>query len=390
MSTQAETTPLPTTIRKYPSLNGLRTLSVFLVIVSHFYLQTSLIADLEGNSFLRPFILLLRDGALGVNIFFLVSGFLITSLLMREERETKTVSLKGFYMRRTLRIFPAYFFVLGCYLIFQLAGYIHLSGESWFLSIFYLNCFGAKLDWYTSHFWSLSVEEHFYLFWPLIFVAGPVWRKRLAIGLVLIVPFIRTYDHLYNISWIHDLTIFTRIDAIALGCLVAIYQDTIVPFLARHWRKLFALSLGGLILLRSFKHLFEKVGLDFLYIPFGGSSGSIGNLFIAIIVMYSVFGPKGLWFKFLNLGFMNYLGVLSYGIYLWQQVFIHNSPLWVHQFPQNLVVMMIFVLFSFYCVERPFLKLKGRFSGKKAKPEKTPEPKKTPDEAGLQTPAAQG
>jgi peptidoglycan/LPS O-acetylase OafA/YrhL len=94
----------------------------------------------------------------------------------------------------------------------------------------------------------------------------------------------------------------------------------------------------------------------------GTTSGIIANLSIAIIMFYSVFGPKGLWFKFLNLRLLNFIGILSYSIYLWQQFFICKSSNWFTQFPQNIFILFAFAFSSHYIIENPFMKLKTRFS----------------------------
>ena len=98
--------------QKYASINGLRAISIFLVLTHHCILQYNVFGNFAHIKWLQPFIKLLNDGQLGVNVFFVISGFLITSLMLQEEAKTKTVSLKNFYIRRTLRIFPAYYFLL--------------------------------------------------------------------------------------------------------------------------------------------------------------------------------------------------------------------------------------------------------------------------------------
>src|SRR4051812_24348426 len=146
----------------FPSLNGLRAISVLLVIAYHlkiYFLYSQGIDLGENLSFFA-------DGNLGVNVFFIISGFLITSLLLEEERMNSTISLKNFYIRRTIRIFPAYYFMLAVYFILQLCQVIHIGPSSWFTAVTYTKYFNADQDTVTAHAWSLSVEEHFYLLWP--------------------------------------------------------------------------------------------------------------------------------------------------------------------------------------------------------------------------------
>lgn len=313
--------------RNYASINGLRAISIFLVLTHHSILQYDIFKNLNGIKWLNPFFELLNDGQLGVNVFFVISGFLITSLMLQEEAKTKTVSLKNFYMRRTLRIFPAYYFLLIIYFIFQLLGYIHITTHAWLTSITYTKYFNWSADWYTRHAWSLSIEEHFYILWPVIFLAGNKVRKYVAISLILIVPFIRLFHHYHKISWINELTIFLRIDAISMGCVFALYKDEIVSRISLHWKKIFYVSIITLFFLRYFPYLANKVHLRIIFIPIGTTHGTIANILIALIMMYSVFGPKGIWFRILNLKLINYAGLISYSIYLWQEIFLYKTTL---------------------------------------------------------------
>lgn len=346
---------------KFNGLNGLRAISIVLVICNHIGLQTTLFNNLQQIKILSPFILFLQDGHLGVNIFFVISGFLITSLLIREEAIAGTISLRNFYMRRTLRIFPAYYFLLLVYLILQLSGYLFIDNNSWLTAITYTKYFNWDLGWYTSHAWSLSIEEHFYLLWPLFFVYGKKIKKYFVIGLILAVPFVRLYTWYYPVSWINDLTIFTRIDAIATGCLLAFYKDSIISKIQSQLIIYFSTAICSLLLLRYLPPYAAKVDLDFIFVALGITHGTIANFLIAIIVLYTITAKKGLWFSSLNSKVFNYIGILSYSIYLWQQLFISPYKHWETTFPQNLLFVLLAALFSYYLVEKPFLKLKNKF-----------------------------
>ncbi len=126
---------------KYNSINGLRTISLTFVILCHLEMQYNIFKYLKSYKILFPVINILTDGALGVNIFFVISGFLITSLMLIEEANTETVSLKNFYIRRTLRIFPAYYFLILVYFLLQLGGIISISNASWLTAITYTKYF---------------------------------------------------------------------------------------------------------------------------------------------------------------------------------------------------------------------------------------------------------
>lgn len=347
---------------KYPSINGLRAISILLVLGHHLVIQNDLMTEALTNKWLKPFLLLLTNGPLGVNTFFVISGFLITSLMLQEELNTHTISLRKFYARRTLRIFPAYFFLLFVYLILQLLNYIYIPGNSWITAITYTKYFNWQSDFYTGHAWSLSVEEHFYLLWPLIFIAGDKPRKYIAMLMVCLVPIIRIPLHFHPVAWMSELSIFTRIDAIAMGCLLALYKDEIIQKINGQWRKLFYLALISLLLLQFLPEITKEINVGFVFIPFGDSFGTFANIFISIVILYSVFGPKSNWFNVLNSKVFNYIGLLSYSLYLWQQIFINKTTHWINQFPQNIIFVFAAAMFSYYLIEKPFLKLKKRFS----------------------------
>jgi peptidoglycan/LPS O-acetylase OafA/YrhL len=347
---------------KFNSISGLRAISILMVIIYHYDIRYDILAKFRGTKIFYLFNVI-TDGHLGVNVFFVISGFLITSLLLQEEASKKTVSLKNFYIRRTLRIFPAYYFLLLFYFIIQLFGIISMSKLSWLMSITYTKYFNYKLDWYTAHAWSLSVEEHFYLFWPVIFVYAKKIRNYFAFSLFLIVPFVRLFSYYHPIVWLTDLTIFTRIDAIAIGCIFALHKDWILQRISKNWAAFFWIPIVVLFFwtnigLASFSH---KWHLGFIFVPLGMANGTIANIVVALIMMYSVFGPQKQWYKFLNLKWMNYIGILSYSLYLWQQFFINKTDYFYNAWPLNLLCLALVSLFSYHIIEKPFLKLKSKF-----------------------------
>lgn len=347
--------------QKYPSINGLRALSIIMVLFHHLNMQNHILDNLVTLDWLSPLLFVLEDGHLGVNMFFVISGFLITSLLIQEEINTKSISIKKFYIRRILRIFPAYYFLLFVYFILQLFSIIQISTASWITSITYTKYLNSQLDWPTAHFWSLSLEEFFYFFWPLCFVMGAKVRKNIIISLLIIVPIIRISIDSAPSNLTNTLLVLSRIDAISIGCLFAIYKDTIIKRFSLHWTKLFYISILSLFLLRYVPFITDNTPFSFIFLALGLTHGTIANFLIALIMMYSVFGSRGAWFKILNLKVINYIGILSYSIYLWQQIFISGSDNWATKFPQNIIFIFIAAFLSYTFIEKPFLKLKSKF-----------------------------
>lgn len=343
---------------KYPSLNGIRAISILLVIFHHINLYFPV---LNGVATYFPIIV---DGQFGVNVFFVISGFLITGILLREENKTGTISLKAFYTRRTLRILPAYYVLLLVYLALTHFNYIFVSNASWFTTITFTKYVNWNLDWYTSHAWSLSIEENFYLVWPFIFLIGKKTRKIFVLFIILLIPLLRMYFYFYPRSWASQLSIFCRLDAIAIGCAVALYQERILLVYRRHSKKFFYLSVSLLLLL-----LFEqelnttyKIHLSLFNTAFAGSFGTLTNLLIASIMIHSVFGPEGAWFKLLNSRILNLIGLWSYSLYLWQQLFLYKTSLWINQYPLNILLTFGMAILSYYLVEKPFLALRKNSS----------------------------
>lgn len=343
-----------------PSLNGLRTISISIVLISHLILLNFA----RGS---RLFIIPFLEGQFGVNVFFVISGFLITSLLREEESTTGTISLKNFYLRRVLRIFPAYYFMLLVYGLLQHAGLLHIPPERWLTTLTYTRYLNVG-EYYTDHAWSLSVEENFYLLWPLLFLLSERWRKNTALFLFLVVPFIRLYLNFHPVSWITFLSPFVRIDSIALGCLIGLFKEDLLRKCAGRWNMLLVVSLAVLCAIPCLQRLGRGNMLGIIMISIGTYYGTLANLVIAFLILYSVYGPRNKWFRLLNTKPMNYIGMLSYSIYLWQEFFVVRTNWWVTHFPQNIVCIALAALFSRYVIEEPFLKLKSRLARKPPEP----------------------
>jgi peptidoglycan/LPS O-acetylase OafA/YrhL len=321
-----------------------------------------------------PVIGFMFDGNFGVNVFFVISGFLITSLLIAEEKQNGTVSIRNFYIRRIFRIFPAYYFLLIVYLLLERYGILFISRDSWLASIFYYK-YLVRGEPATGHLWSLSVEEHFYLVWPIVFFLfrkTRTWFAAGIIGLVFTCRFLAYYQA-FHLDILADWAfIFQRVDAIMIGCLCAMYKDRLLFWLDRLGNVRVVLLLLPLAFLNSEWladwNLRYKLHLGFLLVPInaGAPVGTLTNLFIAVFLLFSIH-KRNWWFGFLNTPVMNYIGKLSYSIYLWQQLFIMSGKVGVlGKLPLNLCCCLAAALFSYYIVERPFQRLKTRFgSGRK-------------------------
>lgn len=337
-------------------ISGLRALSIIMVLMSHW-----------GYFHPKGIFFIINNGAFGVNVFFVISGFLITTLLITEENHSGKISLRNFYIRRTLRIFPAFYFLLLFYFVLQLSHVITISVPSWITSLTYTKYFPIKNgnDNYTFHFWSLSIEEHFYLIWPFLFSYLPGARKKILIFLACVFPLLRMLFYKYDMFWPYgDYSIFYRGDGIVWGCIIAFYQNDIVEFFKRKKVLIylpFAILLFLLYIDRVNVESPSKLHLGYFNLPFGGSIGTLTSICIGLIIIITAYF-KTLWSSLLNTKPLNYIGKLSYSLYLYQQIFLLHFKFTMNN---QLLVFTLFItmaLFSYYIIELPFLKLKKKFN----------------------------
>lgn len=352
----------PISNKRLPSINGLRAISILIVITAHFISPLLKYGLAYYPTVVFP---LLSNGQFGVNMFFVISGFLITKLLLNEIQETGKISFRKFFTRRFLRLFPAYYFLLFIYLILDQLNYISISPASWLTAITYTKHLNWELDWATAHAWSLSIEENFYLLWPPILLLPRKFWKYPLIVICIVCPIIRVIyiETGYSYSCINNLTIFYRLDSIALGCLIAIYLKPILEIFEKYVNILLSCAFLWLLCMPHLYSLTRAIqGLHWLWPALGGASGTITLVAISVIMIHAVFFAEGWWYNLLNHKVMNYIGLLSYSLYLWQQIFSPPMGLVVSEFPINLLLLMAAAIFSYHVIEKPFLGLKEKFS----------------------------
>jgi len=343
-----------------PGMNGLRAISISIVVLSHIVI--AFYPNLVNQK-----LPLFFNGFFGVNIFFVLSGFLITRLLLLEEIKYGFISLKNFFVRRVLRIFPAYYFLLFVYFIINRYGiiYIDISPNSWLTALTYTKYFNWNLDFETLHFWSLSVEEHFYVFWPLIFLAGKKTRNIFIVFVLIGIPMVRFYFanfHMEQTNFL-SMTILFRIDAIIMGCGLAVIIEKQKRFEAI---KKLNLKLGVFIifslLLIQFIPLWCHIkAIEVLRQALLGSFATLSNLAIAAIIVLIYFNPQAMVVKGLNTFILDWVGRLSYSIYLWQQLFLSGKSGTVFQLPWNILMILAIAAFSYYVIEVRILKFTKYF-----------------------------
>lgn len=346
---------------RFLSLDGLRAVSILVVIVAHLSLT-----DQFKNKI--PYLNYYEWGDFGVHIFFVISGFLITTLLLNEEIKQGRIGLKKFYIRRFLRIFPAYYFFLLCIYFLNLKFDFDIKSFAAPLTFTTgVPIFDGEAGWTLGHTWSLAVEEQFYILYPCFLVVFRSKKVRISVLIagVVLFPLLRVY--LYHTCFPKfTYSILYRGDCIIWGCLLGFYASKIKIVFAKY-KKLINYILCFLVVnVLLLKICTINLFLGFLTVPFVNTFQSLFAL--AIIIKYTLLKPvPDSWiFKLLNSRVMVFIGILSYSIYLWQQLAIQpkSDQFFWAAFPVNSFVTFFLALLSYTLIEKPFLKIKNYFYDK--------------------------
>jgi peptidoglycan/LPS O-acetylase OafA/YrhL len=359
------TSELAPELKRIPSLDGLRALSIFLVVALHTLQRYSITHHVALGWYA------LLNGADGVQIFFVISGFLITSLLLQEQRKRGSISLSGFYLRRAFRILPPLYFYIGVVILLGVAGRIALNRMDILSSLFFFHNLTEHASmWSVEHLWSISVEEQFYLVWPFILYAclkktsgDARFSAAIFPATVLILSPIARVFFGHQKNWLmHSIGVkYLNFDFIMFGCLIAILQHTprfesIYRGATRFpWLAPAIMALCSIASAR-FQNYFD--------LPIGYT---LNGAAISIFLLWCTRNPGTTVGRILNWAPIVKIGVLSYSIYLWQTLFLHSmnyqvfgSHTFISTFPGNWLGFSLAACFSYYVIEQPSLKLRGR------------------------------
>jgi peptidoglycan/LPS O-acetylase OafA/YrhL len=338
-------------------LDGIRALAVMLVIGGH-----GAEAWAHGQP-LPLWMIPLTNSSFGVRLFFVLSGFLITKLLLNEYQQHGTIQLSSFYVRRSLRIFPAFYLYLAVILILRFFGWVETSPQqliaaatfSWnYLGTWHQNG-PAEGWWFLGHLWTLALEEQFYLVWPGLFLLlKPQRLLNVALILVFTVPVVR-------LAWYYGfpahrgllgMMFHTAIDSILVGSFFALAGHRIPQRVKQS-----ALILYGALLFTFLVSPFLGHFIRPYRITIGFGLDAVGA---GILILHACRGGK--WQEGLSWGPLPLIGLWSYSIYLWQQLFLTSyNTHWSGQWPWNLVCILGCALGSFYLVEQPVLRYKKKY-----------------------------
>lgn len=349
------------TIRHIPSLDGIRAAAALLVFASHAWMGVPI------------------PSSLGVTVFFFLSGYLITTLLRQEYEAGRRIDLRSFYIRRACRIFPPMYFMLAAMLMYALAteGAAGVDGGALLGQIMHLTNYliigrgsDASLEPYTSVMWSLAVEEHFYLLFPLFFIllARRMPIRRMAPVLAVLCMLALSWRLLLALDGSVANQHFyystdTRFDSLLFGCLMAMWRNPVLdaqPSAATQPSMVGKLVFAGALLLLLLTLVWRdpvfQVTLRY----------TLQGLALFPLFWLAVRYPSWIAFRWLNWKPMIWLGGISYSFYL-------AHPFWLHVAGQladgwraaalGLVMTILFSKLLYLHLEKPFLALGRRLSG---------------------------
>jgi peptidoglycan/LPS O-acetylase OafA/YrhL len=307
---------------------------------------------------------------LGVEFFFLISGFLITYLLLNERTLTGKIHLPKFYMRRFLRIWPLYFIVLGITPL--LVSWTQASHPHYLWNALFLNNYAtihyAAFEPGLAHLWSICIEEHFYLLWPVLLLMVPVNRLPYLFGLLIAISvcFKWYYFHYASNAEFHlKVNTLCRMDTLAIGGWIAWIVS----------KKPFAMNIPGwirIMVYTTFILLFCSVDVhqkdDVLQVLF---VRPLFTAFFVFILLNYLFNPNA-WLNFKQKNTLHYLGKISFGIYMYHNLLfsmLYQKIIWPLKIDGfwwfwlvYISVVLLISIVSFEFLEKPILKWKDRFA----------------------------
>ncbi len=344
--------------RHVPELDGLRGIAIIVVLIHHQLTSFSL-----------------KGGFLGVDLFFVLSGFLITGLLLSEFEHTGSISIRKFYMRRVLRLGPALaLYLIACVIVAYHTQLISVQRQLKLISyaLLYSTNWRMAFNWDpvldpTAIIWSLSIEEQFYLVWPLLLsacLALRIKRKFIASGLVAVIVAICLHRNSL-LTQGTDLTRLyygtdTRADVLLIGCLTAL-----VPFqrITGSWLIRAAAMVGAVL----FLYLTTAVKFTDQWLYQGGFTliAALAGLVIAVAAN----GPPRPLSMALRWFPLRWFGRISYGLYLWHWLVIQTTTLYYFGYWEPWAKLTLAVgisAASYYLIEVRFNRLKSRFTSRRS------------------------
>lgn len=348
-------------MKRFASFDGIRGVAILTVLAGHIAANyPGLTPDVHRlvAGFLNP--------DLGVRVFFVLSGFLITHLLLNEQATTGRINLREFYWRRGLRIYPAFYTYLAVIGIAALWFPVGVTLPTWIAAATFSWNYSPLWvtpppggSWNLGHFWTLALEQQFYLLWPFLLTRLGARRALLvAVGVVLWSPVARvgTYFLFPGQRGLVEMMAHTGMDSLMAGSAMAIVMAK------ARWREWVAGVDGRWLILGAAWLLVVSPALTLAVRGFNVVAGfTLDAAVCTWLVAWVQAQPESRLSRALAWPGLVFLGVISYSLYLWQQWFLHPRG-WVGDGLWYLAVLgaLAVAVFSHYLIERPALRLKRR------------------------------
>lgn len=317
-------------MKRIPSLDGVRAFAISLVVLGH-WAEVKYQSDIAG-----------AYASLGRRVFFVISGYLITILLMKEYGENSTIALQRFYVRRAYRILPAaiLFMASVCVIFWHDLRWYHMAAAAFFV----VN-FDFSHPWFLGHLWSISVQEQFYFLWPAVIRKWHRHRVVILVGAIAFAPLYRIACHFAGMHGKTDETFPAVGDILAIGCLLALLEKRL-PAVKWGWAALMTLPVLLVPLYMGVVRFRTTPLLLFGFWPL---------LHISIAGLLLHVAQRAYWI--LNLRPVVWVGNISYSLYLWQQLFAFGNRPRPWYF---LLFAVTIATVSYRLVEQPMLRMRGR------------------------------
>ncbi len=388
MTMAVETAPSTSKAKLFfPNLDGLRFISFFVVFLYHSYMSFFAYLKESSPGFYKAIKFLFGHGNLGVNFFFVLSGFLITLLLIREKEIKGKINVGNFYVRRILRIWPLYYMcILISFVIFPMIK--SMSGEAYVESAnpLYYVLFAANFDFMNiwpdfpdalmlSVLWSVAVEEQFYLTWPLILAIVPLRKYKFVFPAIMLGSLVFRSFYTGSAETVHAVRYFHTFSVIgdmALGGLFAYlssYENPFRSFIVNMKKPVIALIYIGALFFALFKHIIFTCGVPIIF------ERLVIGFFFGMIILEQNYSEHS-FFKMGRFKVMSKLGVYTYGLYCLHLMGMYvvarvtgmlnvnqeSIPVAILSVIMALLLSIGISLASYHLFEKWFLKLKDRFA----------------------------
>jgi len=367
---------VPPPLGRQPALDGIRGIAILSVLVFHFGWKW------------------LPGGFLGVDVFFALSGFLITTLLLEDQLQFGVISLKRFFLRRAIRLYPALVALVAVSTVFTLyfhrttsLGRVFTIAEGVLLYDANWLTYADSSGWFGGmpHTWSLAVEAQFYLLWSVIITvvsrhyAAASERKTMTRMLILVASMIWVGSSAWRaILWSQDaewlrtyLGTDTRLDGVFLGSTAALLRLLWLQHPRRAWLMRVSRPTTALVELASLGVLvFLFATLNFGQSHCGLIGFTAAGAATSVLILTSVLRPDSILGPVFRLPMLTWIGRISYSIYIWHvpaEKLIRTESLLAHGFSplaaeaMRVVVTLLLGAASYYGIERTFLKLQNHF-----------------------------